>query len=74
MAGINLLNEKWPQGTELHLQVVVTDADQPDTQAAIERLKTEGLKIAGPERAGGRHAVARRQGRDGLVHDGRDPE
>ena len=25
----------------------MTDADQPDTQAAIERLKTEGLKIAG---------------------------
>jgi RND superfamily putative drug exporter len=47
VAGINLLNAKWPQGTELHLQVVVTAADQPATQAAIERLKTEGLKIAG---------------------------
>ena len=47
VAGIKLLNEKWPQGTELQLQVVVTDADQPETQAAIERLKTEGLKIAG---------------------------
>ncbi len=47
VAGIKLLNEKWPQGTELQLQVVVTDADQPDTKAAIERLKTDGLKIAG---------------------------
>jgi RND superfamily putative drug exporter len=47
VAGIKLLNEKWPQGTELQLAVVVTDADRPDTQAAIERLKTEGLKIAG---------------------------
>src|SRR4029079_11022110 len=47
VAGIKLLNEKWPQGTELHLQVVVTGADRPDTQAAIERLKTEGLKVAG---------------------------
>ena len=47
VAGIKLLNEKWPQGTELHLQVVVTNADQPETQAAIERLKTEGLAIAG---------------------------
>ena len=47
VAGIKLLNEKWPQGTELQLQVVVTNADQPDTQAAIERLKTDGLKIAG---------------------------
>ena len=47
VAGIKLLNERWPQGTELQLQVVVTGADRPDTQAAIERLKTEGLKIAG---------------------------
>ena len=47
VAGIKLLNEKWPQGTELSLEVVVTNADRPDTQAAIERLKTEGLKIAG---------------------------
>ncbi len=47
VAGIKLLNEKWPQGTELQLQVVVTNADRPETQAAIERLKTEGLKIAG---------------------------
>jgi RND superfamily putative drug exporter len=47
VAGIKLLNEKWPQGTELQLQVVVTDADQADTKAAIERLKTDGLKISG---------------------------
>jgi uncharacterized membrane protein YdfJ with MMPL/SSD domain len=47
VAGIKLLNEKWPEGTELHLQVVVTNADKPETQAAIERLKTEGLTIAG---------------------------
>ena len=47
VAGIKLLNEKWPQGTELHLQVVVTEADRPDTKAAIERLKTDGLGIAG---------------------------
>jgi RND superfamily putative drug exporter len=47
VAGIKLLNEKWPQGTELQLQVVVTDFDQPATVAAIERLKTEGLKVAG---------------------------
>ena len=47
VAGIKMLNEKWPQGTELQLQVVVTNADQPATKAAIEQLKTEGLKIAG---------------------------
>ena len=47
VAGIKLLNEKWPQGLELQLAVVVTEADQPATKAAIERLKTEGLKLAG---------------------------
>ncbi len=36
--GINLLNEKWPEGSTLTLQVVVTKADEPATQAAIERL------------------------------------
>jgi RND superfamily putative drug exporter len=47
VAGIMLLDEKWPEGTELQLSVVVTRADQPETQAAIERLKVEGLKIQG---------------------------
>jgi uncharacterized membrane protein YdfJ with MMPL/SSD domain len=47
VAGIKLLNEKWPQGTDLQLQVVVTDADKAETKAAIERLKTDGLAIAG---------------------------
>jgi RND superfamily putative drug exporter len=47
VAGIKLLNEKWPQGLELQLAVVVTQADQPATKAAIERLKTEGLKLPG---------------------------
>ena len=47
VAGIKLLNEKWPRGTELTLDIVVTNADHPDTQAAIERLKTHGLKIEG---------------------------
>lgn len=47
VVGIKLLDEKWPQGTELQLRVVVTRADQPETQTAIERLKVDGLKIAG---------------------------
>ena len=47
VAGIKMLNEKWPQGTDLQLQIVVTKADQPDTKAAIERLKVEGLKVQG---------------------------
>ncbi len=45
VAGVNLLNEKWPGGTQLQLAVIVTNADRPETQAAIERLKTEGLKL-----------------------------
>jgi putative drug exporter of the RND superfamily len=47
VAGVKLLNEKWPHGTQLLLSVVVTQADQADTQAAIERLKLEGLKLDG---------------------------
>ena len=42
-----MLNDKWPQGTELQLAIVVTKADQPETKAAIERLKVEGLKVQG---------------------------
>jgi putative drug exporter of the RND superfamily len=47
VAGIKLLNQKWPQGTDLALSVAVTQADQPPTQAAIEQLKTRGLAIQG---------------------------
>jgi RND superfamily putative drug exporter len=47
VAGINLLNEKWPEGTDLQLQIVVTRADEPSTQTAIERLKAAGLELAG---------------------------
>jgi putative drug exporter of the RND superfamily len=47
VAGIELLNEKWPSGTELQLQVVVTQADKPATLAALDRLKVEGLKVPG---------------------------
>ena len=47
VAGIKLLDEKWPQGTELQLAVVVTMADQPETRAAIEQLKVDGLKLTG---------------------------
>ena len=50
VAGIRLLNDKWPQGTQLTLDVVVTQADQPDTKLAIERLTTDGLAIPGLSR------------------------
>ena len=35
---VNLLDEKWPRGTSLFLDVVVTTADEPATEAAIVRL------------------------------------
>jgi putative drug exporter of the RND superfamily len=47
VAGIRLQNEKWPQGTDLTLDVVVTDAQAPATIAAIDRLKTDALAIGG---------------------------
>ena len=47
VAAIKLLNEEWPQGTTLQLQVVVTRANEPATQAAMEALKVAGLRDAG---------------------------
>jgi len=47
VAGIELENAKWPGGTDLQLQVVVTQADQPATQTAIAKLETQALAIAG---------------------------
>ena len=44
---IRLMNEKWPQGTTLALDVVVTGADQPETQAAIDRFNEAVLQIPG---------------------------
>jgi uncharacterized membrane protein YdfJ with MMPL/SSD domain len=44
---VNLMNEKWPAGTTLQMQVVVTKADQPDTQAAMGRLSDALLAIDG---------------------------
>jgi RND superfamily putative drug exporter len=44
---IRLMNEKWPQGTTLALDVVVTDADRAETQAAIERFDEAVLRIPG---------------------------
>jgi RND superfamily putative drug exporter len=47
VAGVNLLNEKWPQGSTLALQVVVTRADRADTQAAIKDLSDRILALDG---------------------------
>jgi putative drug exporter of the RND superfamily len=47
VAAIKLLNAEWPQGTTLRLQVVVTHANEPATQAAIADLKTAALADGG---------------------------
>jgi RND superfamily putative drug exporter len=47
VAGIRLLNEKFPRGTDMRLDVVVTEAGRDDVKAAIEELKTEAPKVAG---------------------------
>ena len=44
---LSLMNEKWPEGSTLRLQAVVTRADEPATQAAIETLSERLLTIEG---------------------------
>ena len=44
---VNLLNEKWPTGSTLELDVVVTKADEAPTKAAIERMSQAILAIDG---------------------------
>jgi uncharacterized membrane protein YdfJ with MMPL/SSD domain len=50
---VNLLNEKWPSGSDLDLSVVVTRADEAPTQAAIEKMTAAVLaipRLSGPPR------------------------
>jgi uncharacterized membrane protein YdfJ with MMPL/SSD domain len=47
VAAVRILDAEWPQGTTLHLSVVVTGANQPRTQAAIASLETSGLEAGG---------------------------
>jgi putative drug exporter of the RND superfamily len=47
VAGILLLNEKWPQGTDLRLDVVVTETQRTEVRDAIDQLKVDALKIPG---------------------------
>jgi RND superfamily putative drug exporter len=44
---VNLLNEKWPAGSDLDLSVVVTRADAAPTKAAIDRMSEAVLAIPG---------------------------
>ena len=48
---VNLMNERWPQGSTLQLQVAVTKADEQATRDAIDRLSDELLArdgLSGP--------------------------
>jgi RND superfamily putative drug exporter len=47
VAALKILNDKWPEGTTLTLDVVVTHADQPSTQAAIAELQTAAIAAGG---------------------------
>lgn len=47
VAAIQLINEKFPRGTDLRLDVVVTEPGREDVRAAIEQLKVEALAIPG---------------------------
>jgi RND superfamily putative drug exporter len=44
---VNLLNEKWPSGSDLDLSVVVTRADEAPTKAAIDKMTAAVLAIPG---------------------------
>jgi len=44
---IEQLQTHWPQGSLLSLDVVVTQAQQPQVVAAIEQLKAAGLRVPG---------------------------
>ena len=74
IAGIKLLDEKWPQGTELQLAGRGHQRRQARDPGRDRAAQDRGPEAGRAERAGRGHAVTRRQGRDRLVHDGRRPE
>jgi putative drug exporter of the RND superfamily len=47
VVALRYLDEKWPQGTTLDLDVVVTRADEPATKAAIETMNARILQLPG---------------------------
>jgi uncharacterized membrane protein YdfJ with MMPL/SSD domain len=59
---VNLLNERWPQGSTLQLAVVVTRANEDATKASIDRLKERLPQIQGLS-----GPVETRQSADGTV-------
>ena len=65
--GINLLNEKWPEGSTLSLRRVVTKANEPATTAAIETFKERLLTIRACPRPADGPAFRRRHRRARVV-------
>ena len=59
---INIMTEKWPAGTTLTIDVIVTHADQPATQDALKRLDATMLVIPGVS-----EPTTSRLSRDGTV-------
>jgi putative drug exporter of the RND superfamily len=47
VVALRILDEKWPQGTDLNLDVVVTRANEAATQAAITRASERVLALPG---------------------------
>jgi uncharacterized membrane protein YdfJ with MMPL/SSD domain len=47
VVALRILDEKWPQGTTLDLDVVVTRANEAATQSALAQLDTQVLKLPG---------------------------
>jgi uncharacterized membrane protein YdfJ with MMPL/SSD domain len=44
---IRLINEKWTQGFNLRMQVMVTGADKPETKAALQEFRKAALEVKG---------------------------
>ena len=44
---LRLMSQKWPQGTTLSMVVTVNGVDRPEVKEALERFKTETLKVNG---------------------------
>jgi RND superfamily putative drug exporter len=42
-----LMRDKWPQGADLKVLVTITQADKPETQAAIKQFQEAALKLPG---------------------------
>ena len=47
IAGVKLINDKFPLGQDLHIDIVVTQPARDDVSAAIEQLKVRILEIDG---------------------------